>query len=337
MISAVNQERHEMDEKLFKELGKTAAKAFAESNMPLNTSIAKLATQHNLNANQISRVCEAANLDTYLNKMASASDRRFEFELADAGKIISESNLKSEPKPVKEASEKDINYFVKSASLNNSSVFAPEYDADPDFLNLLSTPDEDFKIKVAGAKSSMFDTHKNTLANREKISNKLKLQDRIEDLKAEYIMTNIKIASELKAAVNLIKTAAMHSNPFKLWATFDNTDKSDIANAVFTKAAEDLLSRDSKIAAELLLEAKKPAMPEHDAYISERNVKIVTKDPIIKIIDNISNHKKIIDQIEEFHSCNGLAEKSSTTQPSVAYTIDDGQSALEFYKKLIEG
>lgn len=299
-----------MDEKLFKEFGKTAAKAFAENNTPLNTSIAKIAKQHGLNANQVSRVCEAANLDTYLAKMASASDRRFEFELADSKKVLSDLNLKSEPKPVKEACEKDINYFVKSASLNNSSVFAPEYEADPAFLNLISKPDEDFKIKVANTQVNIFDSHKATLANREKIANKLKLSDRIEDLKAEYIMANIKIASDLKAAINLIKTAAMSSNPFKLWQEFDNTDKSDIANAIFTKAAEDLLRHDSKIAAELLLEAKKPAVPEHDAYIAERNVKIVTKDPIIKLIDNISNYKKIIDQIEEFHSCNGLAEKA---------------------------
>ena len=291
-----------------------------------------------MNANQVSRVCEAANLDTYLNKMAAASDRRFEFELADSGKVLADLNLKSEPKPVKEASEKDINYFVKSASLKDSSVFAPEYETAPTFLADLDSPDtNDFKIKVAKTQENIFDAHKRVLSTREKIANKMRLQERIDDLKAEYVITTIKMANDLKAAVGLIKKAAMTENPFTLWQRFDGTDKSDIANAVFSKAAEDLMRRDSKHAAELLLEAKKPAIPEHDASIAARGVKVVTNEPIVKLIDNISNYRKMIDEIEAFNSCNGLAEESSTPQPSVAYTIDNGQPALDFYKKLIEG
>jgi len=327
-----------MSDKLFKELGKTAAAAFVEKGTPLNESISKLAKQHSLNANQVSRVCEAANLDTYLNKMAAASDRRFEFELADSGKVLADLNLKSEPKPVKEASEKDINYFVKSASLKDSSVFAPEYETAPTFLADLDSPDtNDFKIKVAKTQENIFDAHKRVLSTREKIANKMRLQERIDDLKAEYVITTIKMANDLKAAVGLIKKAAMTENPFTLWQRFDGTDKSDIANAVFSKAAEDLMRRDSKHAAELLLEAKKPAIPEHDASIAARGVKVVTNEPIVKLIDNISNYRKMIDEIEAFNSCNGLAEESSTPQPSVAYTIDNGQPALDFYKKLIEG
>lgn len=327
-----------MSDKLFKELGKTAASAFVEKGTPLNESITKLAKQHSLNANQVSRVCEAANLDTYLSKMAAASDRRFEFELADSGKVLADLNLKSEPKPVKEASAKDINYFVKSASLKDSSVFAPEYETAPTFLADIGKADtDDFAIKVAKTQENIFDTHKQTLANRNKIASKLRLQERTDDLKAEYVITTIKMASDLKAAVSLIKKAALRENPFVLWQSFDNTDKSDIANAVFMKAAEDLMRRDSKHAAELLLEAKKPTIPEHDASLADRGVKIVTNEPLIKIIDNISNYRKIIDEIESFNSCNGLAEESSTPQPNVAYSIDNGQPALEFYKKLIEG
>jgi len=130
-----------MNENFFKELGKTAAQKLISDNVSLNESITKQAQQHKLNPNQIARVCEAANLHTYTNKMASSATRLNEFPLADKADILSKLAMTEDPKPVKHAADKAISYFVKSASVNDtSSVFAPEYDVDGSFLKSLSEP-----------------------------------------------------------------------------------------------------------------------------------------------------------------------------------------------------
>ena len=47
--------------------GREAAKAFVERNIALNTSIEKVAREYDLNKNQIARICEEANKETYLH------------------------------------------------------------------------------------------------------------------------------------------------------------------------------------------------------------------------------------------------------------------------------
>jgi len=322
-----------MNEQFFKKLGKTAADAFAKGES-LNNAITKIAQEHALNANQIARVCEAANLNVYTTKMASASTRRDEFDLADHSEILNSLKIEPEAKPVKSAAAKDIDYFIKTASINQGSVFAPEYDIDGKFLNNIK-PEPDI-IKVAHA-PNMFDAHKNTINNRKAVQSNLKLKQAMEDLNADLIMAKLSLAGSVKQAMQLIKQSAMSSNPFTLWRSFDSDAvKAEIADAVFTKAAEAVTKYNPKLAAELLLEAKS-IIPEHDASINERNIKIVNKDPIIKIIDDITNYTRIVEKIEKFKSCDGINEPSSTPTANVAYTIDEGQPALNYYKKLIEG
>ncbi len=323
-----------MNEQFFKKLGKTAADAFAKGEA-LNATITKLAQEHDLNANQIARVCEAANLNVYTSKMANAATRRDEFDLADQNEILNSLSIEPEAKPVKSAGVRDIDYFVKTASINQGSVFAPEYDTDARFLNHMSdVSSEDIKIKVAHGPSA-FDAHKIKLANQKAIKNNGRLKDELENLNADLMMAKIKIANSVQHALKLIKQASLSSNPFTLWRSFDNDEaKSDIADTIFTKAAEELTSFNPKLAAELLLEAK-TVIPEHDAYILERNVKIINKDPIIKTIDDISNFRKIINKIEAFKSEDGIYEPSSTPTANVNCPSGEEQKALDYYKKLI--
>lgn len=69
---------------------KTAAKRFLEDDVPLNDSIRKIAAEHELNSNEVDRVVEMANLETYSQrlKQSSPNDKSFEFPVADRAKIV---------------------------------------------------------------------------------------------------------------------------------------------------------------------------------------------------------------------------------------------------------
>ena len=68
-----------------------AAGAVAEFNCkgtPLNEGIMKIASENQFNPEQIKRLVEASNQIAYLSKMAEASDKTFEFKVADYDEII---------------------------------------------------------------------------------------------------------------------------------------------------------------------------------------------------------------------------------------------------------
>ena len=60
-------------------MGKTASKAFVEENVDLNNSCVKLAEQYGLNREQINRVVESANVETYLSLNDVNDDKYIEF------------------------------------------------------------------------------------------------------------------------------------------------------------------------------------------------------------------------------------------------------------------
>jgi hypothetical protein len=70
-------------------LAKTAAKHYLEERVPLNTSIRKIAEENDLNANQIERVCEMANIATHRGLWAKTAQKEaVAFPLADAKTVI---------------------------------------------------------------------------------------------------------------------------------------------------------------------------------------------------------------------------------------------------------
>jgi len=97
-------------------LGKSAATEFISGGKPLNTSILKLATTHNLNLQQVHRVVESANVDAYLNLIKTSEDKYVDFPLADAKVIYTDL---TEPES---SSEEGINDYeeppIKTASMN---------------------------------------------------------------------------------------------------------------------------------------------------------------------------------------------------------------------------
>lgn len=64
--------------------GKQAAANYVSDGVEMNASILKLADDHNLNLQQIHRVVESANVDTYLQMIKTSEDKYVDFPLADA-------------------------------------------------------------------------------------------------------------------------------------------------------------------------------------------------------------------------------------------------------------
>jgi hypothetical protein len=70
-------------------LAKTAARRFIQENVPLNDSIKKIATENDLNPNQIERVCEIANIATHQALWSKTAQKEsVAFDLADAKTVI---------------------------------------------------------------------------------------------------------------------------------------------------------------------------------------------------------------------------------------------------------
>lgn len=66
---------------------KLAAKEYLTTGKALNESIEKIASDHGLNRDQLSRVVEAANTEVYVQMFNQAQDKYIEFQSADAEKI----------------------------------------------------------------------------------------------------------------------------------------------------------------------------------------------------------------------------------------------------------
>jgi len=93
-------------------LAKQAAVDFLEHKTPLNDSIRKIASDNNLNPNQVTRVVEEANILTYKNLFEKNAEKTFTFDLANSKEII--SKLASGPQKLKDASVKTAAKIFRS-------------------------------------------------------------------------------------------------------------------------------------------------------------------------------------------------------------------------------
>lgn len=74
-------------------IGEQLSKDYIEKNMDLTTNLKKVANNLNFNKQQIKRIAETANVETYL-KLANLSENGYvEFELADADKVASDLDV----------------------------------------------------------------------------------------------------------------------------------------------------------------------------------------------------------------------------------------------------
>ena len=71
-----------------KQLAAGVVAGFTVGGTPLNDGIIKVASENQFNPEQIKRLVEASNQIAYLHKMAEATDKTFEFEVADYDTVI---------------------------------------------------------------------------------------------------------------------------------------------------------------------------------------------------------------------------------------------------------
>lgn len=100
------------------ELARRAIKAYVEDRKSLNDSVAELASEYDLNVEQIKRLCEAVNIGT---NDALASPKTT-FELADSAKIIERLQPRPAPGLEKEASMKSSGARSSLDGLYNAIV-----------------------------------------------------------------------------------------------------------------------------------------------------------------------------------------------------------------------
>lgn len=81
-----------LTDKDLQKLASAAAVDLVDNNIPLNTTISKVASEMSLTQEQIKRLCEASNNQTFnrmfTSKDKTASDRMVEFDVAESDKIL---------------------------------------------------------------------------------------------------------------------------------------------------------------------------------------------------------------------------------------------------------
>lgn len=75
------------------DFGKIASSNLLDNSVSLNEGIQKLAGENMLNRQQINRVVEAANVETYISMMKTAESKYINFDLADAATISDELGI----------------------------------------------------------------------------------------------------------------------------------------------------------------------------------------------------------------------------------------------------
>lgn len=76
----------------YRGLAKIASEDYLLKQVPLNTTIEKIASEESLNPNQITRVVEEANVMTYQALFEKNADKNFVFPLADSSEIVKSLN-----------------------------------------------------------------------------------------------------------------------------------------------------------------------------------------------------------------------------------------------------
>lgn len=106
-------------------MGKEAASIYLKEGVPLNTSIAKIASEHdNISTEQIKRIVEFANTAVYLakhdqDKTAGAESSYPQFDLADSSQVLKDLSIQARPEI---RTSTDIDYDRSVVKLKISSA-----------------------------------------------------------------------------------------------------------------------------------------------------------------------------------------------------------------------
>ena len=101
-----------------------AADAFLKRQVPLNSSIGKIAEREHLNREKVARVVEEANRQVFLNRFPNEPDKRFTFAVADTDDIVGPSKTAAAGVPVAmvRVSPAAAKPMVKTASQRETEI-----------------------------------------------------------------------------------------------------------------------------------------------------------------------------------------------------------------------
>lgn len=162
-------------------LGKTLAKDFITFNKPLQTGLEKIAVQQNLTRDEIRRVAETANIETYLGIYDKSADKYIEFNLADANAAI--------------------------AGLNKTASLEDNVSEDEN-----STGFEDIEDNTV----SIFGVHQEEIksSTREKLAEVEEAKFKVNRIQDEADILDLEFALKLDKVHHLLKQAALSGETF---------------------------------------------------------------------------------------------------------------------------
>lgn len=268
-------------------LASKASDAYLDDGESLNDAVTKIAKENKLNPDELSRVCELANLKTFDSAVKKAASNKVQFELADVKQIRKNLNMTDKPR-------------TKTAA---SNALAMEYNLSPEFLSTFSK--QASAIDITPLELREFEANlpfKKARKLNDAIKTKLAMKKLLRKQEAGKIGLKIKIASEHAEAVKMIKTAALRkvANPFTQWPLINKAhpELKEVTDSVFTKAANELVSTWQVNIKDLLSGAKKEA-----AEALDKDWDSLGKDgtSIVKKLDTISAYHDLYKKVQESH------------------------------------
>jgi hypothetical protein len=194
----------------FVEWGHVASKEFLENGTSMNLTILKTAEANDLLPTQIQRICEVANHQTYAQLFKTATDKTFQFEVADPSKII--TTLDAEQEKVAH------DYFVgpkKHERIDVNKIFGVS--------SISNEPAVEEKLKQASIALQ-------------------KLAAAKEELNSRQIVLRGKISVEEDHFYKMAKQMVLNGTPLEeIWTATRKLGDEDRIAQIFVKTAEQMV------------------------------------------------------------------------------------------------
>lgn len=193
-----------IDQKELEKLGENISKDYVQKNIALNDGLKKVASELGLNKQQLRRVAESANVETYLSLIKTAKDKYLKFDLADAN--VAHENI------VKEGTSSSIsNYEIPIREVEISEIFKLYKNAE------IPLHDEKMLTEII--------EHRNSIphANGEFKKQSSYLQGVVEYLDTKFMDTQATFNSNIQDLQEQIKQAVLQDTAFEDLATIIKT------------------------------------------------------------------------------------------------------------------
>lgn len=144
----------QLSESVYNKLAMQAAKALVEKDVPLNETLDKLAAEHDMNAEQLKRLCEATNNVTFNEAFAArgkqgSDDRLVEFKVASAAEILSQRVGAEKTASVRTVHAPDFDAAWESRPLVTNAPLEKIAHAGDPFLDVPTKPASPLAMRAA--------------------------------------------------------------------------------------------------------------------------------------------------------------------------------------------